>query len=165
MWEWSDKLKLGTSSSAFVKNKLRTLPLTEAQFEADFFLDPESSNKRQALWKGLVIEREFGALLAMDTVWLPPPTVNDLANLLAHAMFRPLTEDDQQRPRKIYLRDRTQWQELLPHLRQLGIEIIFSDNLAHFDEAVIDWIRHRKRRLPSIEGIKTILGKPFPEKK
>jgi len=164
MCEWSDKLKLG-KSSAFVKKKLRVLPLTGAQFEADFFLDPESWNKRQALWIGLVIEREFGALLAMDTVWLPPPTVNDLANLLAHAMFRPLTEGDQQRPGKIFLRDRAQWQELLPHLGQLGIEVAFRDNLARFDETAIDWVQQRKMSQQSQEEIKVILRKPFPERK
>ena len=38
MWEWNDKLKLGKSSSAFVKKDLRLLPLTDAEFEADFFL-------------------------------------------------------------------------------------------------------------------------------
>ena len=30
---------------------------------------------------GMVIEREFGGVLAMDDVQLPPPTVNNLANL------------------------------------------------------------------------------------
>ena len=86
MWEWSDKLKLG-KMSAFVKRDLRLLPLTDAEFEADFFLDRGFSTKRREAWIGMVIEREFGALLAMEDVeW--PPTVNDLATLLAHAMFR-----------------------------------------------------------------------------
>ncbi len=50
MWQWSDKLKLGTSSSAFVKKNLRLLPLTEVEFEADFFFDPDFSSKRQECW-------------------------------------------------------------------------------------------------------------------
>jgi len=41
MWEWSDNLKLG-KASVFVKRELRVLPLTDAEFEADFFLDPVS---------------------------------------------------------------------------------------------------------------------------
>ena len=85
MREWSDKFKLG--KSAFIKRDLRLLPLTEAEFEADFFLDRESSSKRKERWLGMVIEREFGAVLAMEDVQLPPPTVNDLATLLAHAML------------------------------------------------------------------------------
>jgi len=54
MWQWSEHLKLG-KSSAFVKPDLRRLPLTEAEFEADFFLDPEFSTKRQERWMGRLI--------------------------------------------------------------------------------------------------------------
>jgi hypothetical protein len=123
MWQWSEKLKLG-KSSPFVKRDLRLLSLTDAEFEADFFLDRRSPQERQERWMGIVVEREFGGLLAMENVVWPPPTVNDLANVLSHAMSRPLIETDRQRPAKIHLRDRPQWQELLPHLRQLGIEIV-----------------------------------------
>jgi hypothetical protein len=164
MWEWSNQLKLGKSSSAFVKTKLRALPLTEVQFEADFFLDPGSSIKREEQWMGLVVDFEFGAILAMEVAHLSPPTVNDLANLLAHAMVRPLTEGTQQRPKTIHLRSRAQWQELLPHLRQLGISIAFDDNLSQFDDAVIDWIQRKKNRRPSTEETRENLRKPFPEK-
>ena len=163
MREWCDKFKLG--KSAFVKRDLRLLPLTEAQFEADFFFDRGSSNKDQERWMGMVIEREFGGLLAMKDVPLPPPTVNELANLLAHAMSRPLTEGDRQRPGIIHLRDRPQWQELLPHLRQLGIEFALADDLPWFDKAVVEWMQQTKTRLPSVDDIKTILRKPFPERK
>ena len=166
MWEWSDELKLGTSSSAFVKKNLRPLPLTEVEFEADFFFDPESSSKRQDRWMGIVIEREFAGVLAMEDVRLPPPTVNGLATLLAHAMLRPLNAGDRQRPSTIYLRDRPQWQELLPHLQQLGIEVVLSEDLPRFDEAVIEWMQHTKaKRLSCVDEIKATLRKPFPERK
>ena len=166
MREWSDKLKLGKSSSAFVKKDLRPLPLTEVEFEADFFLSLESASKRQEVWTGMVIEREFGGVLAMEDVPSPPPTVNNLANLLAHAMLRPLDGGDRQRPGMIYLRDRPQWQELLPHLRQLGMGVVLGDDLPRFGEAVIDWIAQSKRkRLPSVDEIMTTLRKPFPERK
>jgi hypothetical protein len=114
---------------------------------------------------GMVIEREFGAVLAMEEVKLPPPTVNDLANLLAHAMSRPLIEGNRQRPGIIHLRDRPQWQELLPHLRQLGIEVVLADDLPWFDQAVVDWMQQTKKSLPSVDEIKTTLRKPFPERK
>ena len=163
MREWSDKFKLG--KSAFVKRDLRLLPLTEAEFDVDFFFDRESSSKTQGRWMGMAIEREFGGLLAMEDVRLPPPTVNDLANLLGHAMLRPLTDGDRQRPRIIHLRDRSQWQELLPHLRQLGIEVVLADDLPWFDEAVVDWMQQTKKNLPYADEIKTALRKPFPERK
>ena len=96
---------------------------------------------------------------------MPPPTVNDLANLLGHAMLRPLTGGNRQRPRIIYLRDRSQWQELLPHLRQLGIGVVLADDLPWFDEAIVDWMQQTKKTVPSIDEIKTILRKPFPKRK
>ena len=51
MWEWSDKLKLG-KAGGFVKRKFAGLPLTDAEFEADFFLDPVFSTKRQERLEG-----------------------------------------------------------------------------------------------------------------
>ena len=160
MWEWSDKLKVGSEHSSSVT---RALPLTDAEFEADFFLDPVFSTKRQHHWKGMVIEREFGGVLAMEDVRLPPPTVNCLATLLAHAMLRPLDEGTSA-PAKIYLRDRPQWQELLPHLRQLEIDVVLGDDLPWFDEAVMDWVK-RATKPPSHSEIEAALRKPFPERK
>src|SRR5208283_2374198 len=101
MWEWCDKLKLG-KSSAFTKRDIRPLPQTEAEFEADFFLDPKFSTKGEEAWTGAVIEREHGSVLALEDVQLPPPTVNNLAGLLDHAMCRP-HYGDRQRPATIYL--------------------------------------------------------------
>ena len=165
MWEWSDKLKLG-KSSAFVKRDLRVLPLTEAEFEADFFLEPEFSTKRQEIWMGMVVEREFDGLLATEDVRLPPPTVNNRATLLAHAMQRPPDYEDRQRPRIIYLRDRPNGKYSLPHLWQLGIEVILCDDLPRFDEAALDWMQHSKTKKPSSrDAIKATLRKPFPERK
>ena len=163
MWEWSDKLKLG-KSSAFVKRDIASLPLTEAEFEADFLLDPEFSTKRKEAWVGLVIDRKDGAVLAMEVVQVPPPTVNCLATLLAHAMLRPMT-GNRQRPRMIHLRNRPQWQELVAHLRQLGIEVFRSDDLSRFDKGVIKWFRSTKKKPLSADEIKTSLRKPFPERK
>ena len=165
MCEWSEKLKIG-KGSPFVKRDLRPLPLTDAEFEADFWFDAESSTKRCEVWKGMVIEREFAAVLAMKNVDWPPPTVNDLALLLFHAMTRPLTAGDCQRPRAVHLRDRPQWQEVFPHLQQLGIGIELGPDLPWFDNAVIDWMQHRKtKRLPSAHETRATLRKPFPERK
>ena len=163
MREWRDKFKLG--KSAFVKRDVHLLPLTEAEFDVDFFFDRELSTEDQERWMGMAVEREFGSLLAMEDVKCPPPTVNDLANLLGHAMLRPLTAGNRQRPRIIHLRDRSQWRELLPHLRQLGINVVLADDLPRFDEAVVEWMQQTKMSLPPGDEIKAILRKPFPERK
>ena len=163
MWDWCDELKLGTSSCAFVKRDIRSLPLTDAEVEADFFFDPKYSTKRRECWMGTVIDREFGGVLALEEVQLPPPTVNYLANLLAHAMLRP-GFGDRQRPRMIHLRDRPQWQGLLPHLRQLGIEVVLGDDLPRFDQAVVEWMQKAKKS-SSADEIKAALRKPFPKRK
>jgi hypothetical protein len=162
---WSDRLKLGRSS-AFVKRDLRRLPLTEAAFEADFFLDTAFAGKRPECWVGMVIEREFGGVPATEDVRFGPPTVNELAALLARAMLRPLNAQDRQRPSTIYLRNRPQWQELLPHLRQLGIEVVLSEDLPGFDEAVLDWMQEAKTQNgPSTDQIKAALRQPFPKRR
>jgi len=57
-----------------------------------------------------------------------PPTVNDLANLLAEAMRRPLV-DFSHRPQCLYVRARPEWAELLPHLKQIGIEAVAQERL------------------------------------
>jgi hypothetical protein len=167
MQYWNDRLKLG-KGTGFIKRDLRLLPLTEAEFEADFFLVP-SSTKGQELWIGMVVTREFDDMLAMRDVRFPPPTVNDLANLLAHAMLRPLTDRDRQRPRRIHLRNRPQWPELSPHLKQLGIEVVLADDLLWFDKAVLEFLQHRTVRHVSLNAVdqgvvRDTLKSPFPEK-
>jgi hypothetical protein len=160
--DWGDRLKLG-KSSAFVKTALHHLPLTEAAFEADFFLDTASASRPGERWTGMVIGKEFGDLPAMEEAYSGPPTVNDLATLLAHAMRRPLNGGDRQRPGTLYLRDRPQWQELLPHLRQLRIEVVLSEDLPAFDEAALDWMqRTRTGKGPSADEIRAALRQPFP---
>lgn len=163
--EWGDYLKLG-KSSAFVKRDLRRLPLTAGAFEADFFLEASASRRSSERWMGMVVEREYGGVLAMEDVRFGPPTVNDLATLLAHAMLRPWNGGDRQRPRTIHLRERPQWLELLSHLRQLGIEVVLSEDLPGFDEAVLDWVQQTKgERHLSADEIKAGLRQPFPKRK
>lgn len=183
LWESSDKLKLG-KSSGFVKKNLRPLPLTDAEFEADFFFDQRLSVRDGEVWIGLVVERELGTVLAFEDVRFRPPTVNDMAVLLAHAMLRPLTEGDQQRPSVVHLRPRPQWQELLPHLQQLGIRVRLAEELPifdlaaaewmhrtrktnRFDEAFFEWMLNRKTttEVPMCDEFRTTLRKPFPDRR
>ena len=123
-------LKLG-KGSFFVKSQLRRLRQNDDIWEADFFPVPQ-----QSLWIGLVISHTDDFVLAHQTIE-EPPTVNELARLLAEAMWRPLVEFSH-RPRTLYLRERLEWVELLPHLKQVGIQVVYQDKLPKWDEAFGD---------------------------
>jgi hypothetical protein len=142
MVEYHEHLKLG-KRAAFVKSKLRNLPQTDDVWEVDFQPVPAQVWKRLAhgeLWLGLVVSVPEQLHLADLLLEVPPPTVNDLARLLAHAMSRPLV-DRAHRPSRIHLRDNPQWRELLPHLEQLGIEIVTQDSLPIWDEMALEFFR------------------------
>ena len=130
MVEYHEPLKLG-KGAAFVKSKLRNFPQADDVWEADFQPIPGQACKRVhrgGLWSGLVVGVPGNLPLADRLLEVPPPTVNDLATLPAHAMNRPLV-DRAHRPARIHLRDNPRWQELLPHLEQLGIEVVTQDTL------------------------------------
>ena len=123
-------LKLG-KGSAFVKSRLKRLPQSDEVWEADFL--PEAD-----YCMGMVIEQEHGGVFAMKML-VTTPTVNDLARLLADAMQRPLTEIGWHRPRSIRLRDNPEWQELVPHLHELRIEVVLCEDLSVWDDAAADY--------------------------
>src|SRR4051812_15884701 len=139
-----DRLTLGKGSS-FVKSRLGRLPRTEEVWEAD--IQPISvrgwdARRHGELWLGMVMTRleDFHlALLAHEEA----PTVNDLANLLARAMERPWVMGTR-RPAKILLRNSPQWQELIPHLRQLKIEVESQEELPLWDDAAAEYVRKLK---------------------
>jgi hypothetical protein len=120
-------LKLG-KGSVFVKSRLRRLPQEDDVWEADFWRDADH-------WVGIVIEQEFGFVFAMKTL-ATTPTVNDLAHLLADAMYRPLVEVGWHRPKCIRLRENPEWRELIPHLEELRIDVVIADDLSAWDDAV-----------------------------
>ncbi len=139
-----DKLILGKTSH-FVKSRLSRLPRTEEVWEAD--IQPISvrgwdARRHGELWLGMVLTRLENfhlALLAHEEA----PTINDLANLLAKAMERPVVMGAR-RPARILLRKNPQWQELIPHLRQLKIEVVTQDELPLWDDAAAEYVRKLK---------------------
>jgi hypothetical protein len=128
--EQDHKLKLG-KGSFFVKSQLRRLRQEDDIWEADFF--PLSHDD---LWIGMVISHTDDFVLAH---WIieGPPTVNHLARLLAEAMRRPLVEFAH-RPRTLYIRERPEWVEILPHLKHVGIQIVNQNSLPKWDDAFGD---------------------------
>ncbi|MCE9567740.1 MAG: plasmid pRiA4b ORF-3 family protein [Planctomycetes bacterium] len=130
-----NKLKLG-KGSYFVKTQLRQLEQEDDTWEADFFPIPSSDVGREYVWLGLVLSHAHENVLAHWTV-KEPPSVNDLARLLAEAIRRPLTRFAH-RPRILHLRNKPEWSELLPHLKQVGIQVIFQDSLPKWDKTFGD---------------------------
>jgi len=139
-----DKLTLGKGSS-FVKSRLSRLPRTDEVWEAD--IQPISvrgwdARRHGELWLGMVLtrlEHFYLALLAHEEA----PTVNDLANLLAKAMEHPWVMGAR-RPARLILRNNPQWKEIIPHLRQLKIEVETREALPLWDDAAAEYVRKLK---------------------
>ena len=127
-----ERLKLGKGASFFVKSQLKRLRQENETWEADFFPIPCSDAEQGSLWWGIVLSHSHDKVLAQRTVE-HRPTVNDLAHLLAEAMRRPLV-DFSHRPKCLFLRARPEWVELLPHLKQVGIQAVAQDNLPKWDK-------------------------------
>lgn len=143
----TDKLKLG-KGVAFVKSRLSRLPRTDEVWEAD--IQPISvrgwdAQRHGELWVGMVLTRLENFHLAL-LAHQEAPTVNDLAHLLAKAMERPWVMGTR-RPARILLRNNPRWQELIPHLGQLKIEVETQEELPVWDDAAADYVRKLKASL------------------
>ena len=136
------KLKLGKGSS-FVKTHIKRLEQEEDSWEADFRALPKPQGQTETHYLGLVVALPQGNPLVFIPVEYTPD-VNDLADLLAAAMRRPMTADAH-RPRRIAFRGNPRWAEMFPHLNQLGIEVSVQDQLPAVDEAFVDFLRQMRR--------------------
>jgi hypothetical protein len=136
------KLKLGKSAS-FVKTHLKQLKQENDTWEADFRALPKSEGETETHYLGLVVALPRGNPLVSMLVEYNP-NVNDLADLLADAMRRPMT-DSAHRPRQFLLRDNPRWEELFPHLKQLGIEVSIQSELPNVEEVYEDFLRQMRR--------------------
>ena len=139
------KLKLG-KSAAFVKTHLKQLKHENDTWEADFRALPKSKGEPETHYLGLVVALPKGNPLVSMLVEYTP-NVNDLADLLADAMRRPMTESAH-RPRQILLLGNPRWEELYPHLKQLGIEVSIQNELPHVEEVYEDFLRQMRRARP-----------------
>jgi hypothetical protein len=137
------RLKLGKSAS-FVKARLKQLPQEDETWEADFRALPKPSGQSETHYLGLVVALPKGNPLVCFPLMEYTPNVNDLADLLANAMQRPMTESAC-RPRQILLRGNPRWEELFPHLIQLGIEISIQNELPTVEEVYEDFLRQMRR--------------------
>lgn len=147
------KLKLG-KGVAFVKSQLRRLPQSKETWEGD--IRPALGNNG-TIWAGMVISHD-GWFLSERT-FEEPATVNDLARILADAMLRPL-DGNPRRPRTLRLRKRFEWEELLPHLEQLGIRVVSAARLAKWDHVFKEFCRKVLRSKPAPEP--PAVEEPYP---
>jgi hypothetical protein len=144
-----EQLKLGKGASFFVKTLLRRLRQEDDTWEADFFPVPCSASEHDSVWIGMVLSHAHEYVLALRS-FEEPPAVNDLARLLADAMQCPLM-DFSHRPQCVYLRPKPEWAELLPHLKQIGIEAVSQ-------EALPKWDRNFGALLAQVEQARTSQG-------
>lgn len=138
MRQHSDILKLG-KGAPFDKSRLKRLRQENETWEADFRALPKPMMQNQTHYLGLVVKKRGGSLLA-NTQVEGRPSANDLATLLANAMRRPLTEGAH-RPRRLHVRGHRQWQELFPHLEELGIKVSARQELPKVKAAYEDHLR------------------------
>jgi hypothetical protein len=136
------QLKLGKSAS-FVKTHLKQLKQESDTWEADFRALPNPQGETATQYLGLVVALPTrNPLVCLPVEYIP--NVNDLADLLAAAMRRPMT-DAAHRPQHIALRGNPRWEELFPHLHQLGIAVTIQNDLPHVEEVFTDFLRQMRR--------------------
>ena len=112
----------------------------------DFRALPKPADRTDTHYLGLAVALPRGDPL----VYLPvdyAPTVNDLADLLADAMRRPLTGSDR-RPEHIHFRANPRWDELFPHLKGLGVEVTLRDDLPKLEEVYLEFLREMRKASP-----------------
>jgi hypothetical protein len=148
------RLTLG-KGAAFVKGLLKRLPQEDEGWEADFRALPRPLSQNETRYLGLVVTQGEGSVLAEEQVE-HTPDVNDLATLLARAMRRPFTGHGR-RPKRVRVRKNPRWQELFPHLQEVGVEAVVDSDLDTLRAAYHDHLRRVR------EARRTGMVKPTAE--
>ena len=157
------KLKV-VGGAALVKSQLKRLHQEADTWEADFRAFPKPMMQSETHYLGLVVKKRGGSVRA-ETKVEGKPSANDLATLLGKAMREPLT-DDPHLPRHLHVRGHQQWQELFPHLEQLGIDVSVKQELPKVQQAYQDHLRQlrqaRRARMVKPTGEQQSVERLFP---
>ncbi len=114
-----EKLKLG-EGAAFDPARLKELTQENETWEADFEALPKPPSQNERHFLGMVVSKKGRCILAEMQV--SRPSNNDMATMLANAMLCPLA-GDAHRPRRIHARYYTPWDDVYPHLKEIGIKV------------------------------------------
>ena len=139
------RLKLG-KRAAFVKKHLKQLPQEPETWEVDFRVLPKPVDQNETESLGVAASLPKGDPLVLMVVEYNP-NVNDLADLLADAMRRPLT-GQARRPEHLHFRNNPRWEELYRHLNDLKIETSIHDELPKVEEVYEDFLREMRKASP-----------------
>jgi hypothetical protein len=145
MAEEHPRLKLG-KRAAFVKTHLKRLPQVQETWEADFRALPRPAGQSETHYLGVVAALPNGDPLHYLLVEYTP-NVNDLSDLLACALRRPLT-GSARRPDHMRFRANPRWEELFRHLHELGIATSIHDELPKVEEVYEDFLRQMRKASP-----------------
>ena len=139
------RLKLG-KRAAFVKKHLKQLPQEPETWEADFRPLPRPPDQPETEYLGVAASLPKGDPLVLMVVEYNP-NVNDLADLLADAMRRPLT-GQARRPEHLHFRNNPRWEELYRHLNDLKIATSIHEELPKVEEVYEDFLREMRKASP-----------------
>lgn len=134
---------------AHLKRSLLLLPQESVAAEVDFCPLPDIVEDECNYWLSLVASHNDGSLL-MHSIDEQPPTLDDIAHLLAGAMTCPHTRV-RFRPEAVLVRDYPGWQGMVPYLKELGIETVVTEELSQWDtkaEAMIRWMQDHWSTFP-----------------
>ena len=120
------------------KGRLKRLRQKDETWEADFQALPKPIMQGETHYHGIVVTKK-GEVLAESHVE-GRPEASDLAAVLTQAMRRPAT-GKAHRPSRLHLRGHHQWQELFPHMEDLGIEVSVRRELPKAKKAYEDHLR------------------------
>jgi len=121
------------------KGRLKRRRQEDETWEADFRALPKPIMQHETNYRGLVVTKRKGVVLA-DSHVEGRPSAEDMAALLTHAMRRPAT-GRARRPRRLYLRRHPQWRELFPQLEDLGIKVSVRRELPKAEKAYWEYLR------------------------
>jgi hypothetical protein len=143
MAAWKDRWPLARRW-AFLKRPLLALPQKRHTMEVDFCPLPGILSDECGFWLGLVVDLDLDLILA-KRILDERPIVQDLAEILSDAMGC-LLPCGSFRPEVVVLRDNPEWEQLFPHLGQIGVEVVVTEDLLRWDEKadeLIEWLKDR----------------------
>ena len=117
-----------------VKKRLQRLPQVFDVWQADFRPLPswiEEKGERYQPWIVMVTSRTDDLILTQEMTGEPPSSAL-IWDTLAVAMERPATGDPH-RPVELHVAQNERWDELSPHLDEIGITCVPTDELDQLD--------------------------------